>query len=86
MVDVINKMRRVFATSSDKMARLAINSIGRATSTIHDPRNARYLRPLSIAADEEMANDMADVIYGAVAEQRAKDRTVSFDEVYRQEL
>jgi hypothetical protein len=31
-----------------------------------------------------MANDMADVIYSAVAEQRAKDRTVSFDEVYRQ--
>lgn len=37
-----------------QMTRLAINSDW--TSDINDPRNAPYLRPLSIAADEEMAN------------------------------
>ena len=35
-------------------------------------KNFDYRRPLSIAADEEMANAMADTIYGAVAEERAK--------------
>jgi hypothetical protein len=48
------------------------------------PRNARYLRPLSIAADEEMANAMAEAIYGAVAEERANDPTFNSDEVYQQ--
>jgi hypothetical protein len=37
-----------------QMTRLAINSDW--TSDINDPRIAPYLRPLSIAADEEMAN------------------------------
>jgi hypothetical protein len=68
--------------SSEEMARLAINPDWSCNA--HDPRNARYLRPLSIAADEEMANAMADSTYGAVAEQHANDRTFSSDEVYRQ--
>jgi hypothetical protein len=68
--------------SSKKMARLAINTDW--SCNIHDPRNARYLRPLSIAADEEMANNMADATFGAVAEQYAKGRAFNSDEVYRQ--
>jgi hypothetical protein len=43
-----------------------------------------YLRPLSIAADETMANEMAEITYGAVAEQHANDRAFNPDEVYRQ--
>ena len=46
-------------------------------------KNFDYLRPLSIAADEEMANAMAEVIYGAVAEERANDQTFNSDEAYR---
>ena len=68
--------------SSEKMARLAINPDW--SCNLHDPRNAHYLRPLSIAADEEMANEMAVVIYGAVAEQHANDSTFNPDEGYRQ--
>ena len=68
--------------SSEEMARLAINPDWSCNA--HDPRNARYLRPLSIAADEEMANAMTEFIYVAVAEQHANDRTFSSDEVYRQ--
>ena len=41
-------------------------------------KNFDYLRPLSIAADEEMANAMAEVIYGAVAEERAKRSDLQF--------
>jgi hypothetical protein len=47
-------------------------------------KNFDYRRPLSIAADEEMANAMADAIYGAVAEERAKDPTFNSDDVYQQ--
>jgi hypothetical protein len=68
--------------SSEKMARLAINPDWSCNPD--DPRNARYLRPLSIAADEKMASHMAEAIYGAVAEKHAEDRTFSSDEVYRQ--
>jgi hypothetical protein len=68
--------------SSEEMARLAINPDW--TCNTHDPRNARYLRPLSIAADEETANEMAEAIYGPVAEQHANNRTFNSDEVYRQ--
>jgi hypothetical protein len=64
------------------MTRLAINPDW--TCNVHDPRNARYLRPLSIAADEEMANCMAEAIYGAVTEQHTNDRTFDSGEVYRQ--
>jgi hypothetical protein len=64
--------------SSEKMARLAINR------NIHDPRNARYLRPLAIAADEEMADCMAEMIYGAIADKKGNDRAFNSDEVYRQ--
>lgn len=28
---------------------------------IHDPRNARFLRPLALAADEETAREMASI-------------------------
>ena len=38
------------------MARLAINPDW--SSNAHDPRNAHYLRPLSIVADEKLANGM----------------------------
>jgi hypothetical protein len=68
--------------SSETMARLAINPDW--SSNIDDPRNVRYLRPLSVAADEEMANNMAEWIYSAVAEKHANDRTFDSDEVYRQ--
>jgi hypothetical protein len=68
--------------SSETIARLAVNPDG--SCDIHDPRNTHYLRPLSIAADEKMANDMAEAIYGAVAEKHAKDRTFNSDEVYQQ--
>jgi hypothetical protein len=68
--------------SSEKMARLAINPDW--SCNIHDPRNARYLRPLAIAADEEMANEMAEAICGTVADQQGKDRTFNSDEVHRQ--
>lgn len=68
--------------SSEKMARLAINPDWSCNT--RDPRNAHYLRPLSIAADEKMANAMAEVIYGAVAEKHANDQAFSSDEVYRQ--
>ncbi len=48
-------------------------------------KNFDYLRPLSIAADEEMANAMADAIYGAVAEERANDDpTFNSDKAYQQ--
>jgi hypothetical protein len=49
-------------------------------------KNFDYRRPLSIAADEEMANAMADAIYGAVAEERAKDPTFNSDNAYQQSL
>jgi hypothetical protein len=68
--------------SSEERARLAINPDWSCNAD--DPRNARYLRSLSIAADEEMANDMAEWIYGAVAEENANDQTFNSDEVYRQ--
>ena len=68
--------------SSEEMARLAINPDWCCNAD--DPRNARYLRPLSIAADEKMANGMADIVYGAVAEEHGNDRTFNSDEVYRQ--
>ena len=55
------------------MARLAINPDW--SSNAHDPRNAHYLRPLSIVADEKLANGMADATYGAVAEEHGNDRT-----------
>ena len=48
------------------------------------PRNARYRVPLTDAADEAMANAMADAIYGAVAEERAKDPIFNSDKVYQQ--
>lgn len=64
------------------MSRLAINPDW--TCNTRDARNARYLRPFSIAADEEMANAMADIIYGAVFERHGDDRTFNSDEVYRQ--
>jgi|RhiMetdeSRZDD1v2_1073273.scaffolds.fasta_scaffold97375_2 hypothetical protein len=66
----------------NQRTRLAINSD--LSCNVDDPRNARYLRPLSIAADEEMANEMAEWIYGAVAEKRANDQTFNSDEMYRQ--
>jgi hypothetical protein len=68
--------------SGEEMARLAINSDW--TCNTHDPRNACYLRPLSRAADEEMAHLMADAIYDAVAEKYANNRTFNSDDVYLQ--
>ena len=68
--------------SSEEMARLAINPDWCCNAD--DPRNARYLRPLSIVADEKMANGMADIVYGAVAEEHGNDRTFNSDKVYRQ--
>jgi hypothetical protein len=53
---------------SEEMARLAINA--NYTCNMHDPRHAQYLRPLSIAADEEMAHEMAAAIYGPAVEER----------------
>jgi hypothetical protein len=47
-------------------------------------KNFDCRRPLSIAADEEMANAMAEWIYCAVAEERASDQTFNSDEVYQQ--
>jgi hypothetical protein len=47
--------------SSEEMARLAVNPDW--SCNIHDPRNARYLRPLSIAADEQCAYEMATASY-----------------------
>ena len=55
------------------MTRLAINPDWSCNT--RDPRNARYLRTLSVAIDEEMASCMAEVIYGAVAEQHTGDPT-----------
>jgi hypothetical protein len=68
--------------SSEEMASLAINPDWSCNAL--DPRNARYLRSLSIAADEETANEMAETIYGAVVEQHGNDRTFNSDEVYGQ--
>jgi hypothetical protein len=66
--------------SGDEMARLAVTEDW--SVDLHDPRNARYLRPLSIAADEAMAHTMADCIYGAVAEDHASNPSFNPDEVY----
>ena len=46
-------------------------------------KNFDYLRPLSIAADEEMATAMAEWIYCAVAEERASDQTFNSDKVFQ---
>ena len=68
--------------SSEEVGRLAINPDG--SCDIYDPRNAHYLRPLSIVADEKMANEMAAVSYNAVVEQHANQLTFNAEEVYRQ--
>jgi hypothetical protein len=39
---------------------------------INDPRNAQYLRPLSIAVDETAAHTMADMAFCWVAEECAE--------------
>ena len=70
------------AMNKQDMTRLAINPDW--TCNIDDPRNARYLRPLSIAADEDMAQDMASLVWTCWAEKRADDPTFDPDETYRQ--
>jgi hypothetical protein len=64
------------------MKNVAINSD--LTTNIYDPRNAKYLRPLSIAADAEMAELMANEAYGATEDKHGNDRNFNPDEAYRQ--
>lgn len=59
-----------FASKAD-MRRLAITAD--LCCDMRDPRNARYLRPLSIVADEEEANEMAGIVYGSIADDIGKD-------------
>lgn len=65
--------------SKANMRRLAITADFRCD--MQDPRNARYLRPLAIAADEETANDMAGIVYCSIVNDIGKDRGFNPDEV-----
>ena len=73
--------RGPFAPKAD-MRRLAITTD--LCCDMRDPRNARYLRPLSIVADEDEAHAMASVVYCSIADDLANDPGFDSDRVYLQ--
>lgn len=68
----------------EQRARLAINRDW--TVDVTDPRNALFLIPFSNAKRERDAAAMADIVYGAIAEERFTDATpqIEADAVYFQ--
>jgi hypothetical protein len=65
------------------IARLAALNVD-LTTDMTVLRNAAYIVTLADAADEDMANFMADACFGAVADQHADDPTSDPEKTYEQ--